>query len=126
MYALREDLVVENKIVGIFQQGKVQQNLGTEGAVTRVVFGKLDAQKQILKRSQEPVRDVFIERHSAAKRLASDNSRAKHHVVDVMGHHAGHSGDQQRSVLVIRMQHDYYVRARGQSFAITSLLVAAV
>src|SRR5438132_1525165 len=71
MNALRENLVVENKIIGIFEQRKIQQYLGAEGAVPGVVFGELDSQEKILESSQEAVGDVFVERHTAAKRLAS-------------------------------------------------------
>jgi len=45
MDALREHLIVEDEIVGIFQQRKVQQDFGAEGTVSRVVFGELDPQE---------------------------------------------------------------------------------
>ncbi len=94
--------------------------------VSRVVFGKLHAEKEILERCQQPVRNVFVERHAAAQRRPADDARSQYHVIDFIRHHAGHGRDEQRSVLVIRVKHDDYIGARGEGFAVAGLLIASI
>src|SRR5450755_1138695 len=78
MRTLREHLIVKDKVIGILEQGQLGQHFAAEGAVAGVVFGKLDSQKQILKRSEEAVGDVLVERHAAMQCLPSQNARAQH------------------------------------------------
>ena len=126
VHALRQHLVVEDEVVGVFEQRQIQSGLAAEGAIAGVILRELDPQKQILKRGQKAVGDVFVERHAAAQRLPADDARSQHHVVNPIGHHAGHGRHQQRRVLIVGMHHDDHVRARGQRLAIAGLLVASV
>ncbi len=91
-----------------------------------MIFGELDAQEQIFKGGQQAVGYVFVEGHAATQGCASDNSGAEDYVVDSVGDHAGHGRDQERRVLVVGVDHDDYVGAGGQGFAITGLLVPSV
>src|SRR5690242_19984993 len=124
--ALRQHLVVEDKIVGVFQQRQLLQNPAAEGAIAGVVFGKLGAQKPVLHQGQAAVGNVLVNGHAAAQRAAAQNAGAQHHVIDSVGHHTGHGGYQQRRVLVIGVHHDDHIGARVQSFAVAGLLVAPV
>jgi len=124
--ALGEHLVVENEVVAVFAQGKARQDFAAEGAVAGVVFGELDAEEEIFKRGEQAVGDVFVERHAAAKGGASDDAGAEDNIVNAVGDHAGHGGDEQGRVLVIGVKHDDDVGAGGEGLAITGLLVPSV
>ena len=50
----------------------------------------------------------------------------EHHVIHVICDHARHGHNEARRILIVRMNHDYHVGARGQRFAIARLLVAPV
>src|SRR5215467_9422377 len=63
--ALRQHLVVEHEVIGIFQQRQLGENFAAEGAVTGVIFRKLHAQEQIFEGRKESVRYIFIEWHAA-------------------------------------------------------------
>src|SRR5207245_10645308 len=78
--ALRQHLVVENKIIGIFQQRQLGEHLAAESAVAGVILGKLCTEKQILEGSQQTISHVLIKRHAAAQRLSSDNAGAQHDI----------------------------------------------
>src|SRR6185436_2235810 len=80
--ALREHLIVENKIVGVFKQGKLHQDLTAESSIAGVVFRNLDAQKQVFKGSQQAVENILVKRHPAAQCLPSNDSRPEHNIVD--------------------------------------------
>ena len=43
--ALRQHLIIEDEVVGIFEQRKIGENFAAEGAVSGVVLGKLYAEK---------------------------------------------------------------------------------
>src|SRR5262249_19181913 len=101
VYALCQHLVIENEVVRILEQRQFCQYLAAEGAITGVVFKKVYPQKKILKRGEQAVRDVLIKRHPPAQRPPAADPGSQHHIVDSVGNHARHSGDQQRSVLVI-------------------------
>src|SRR5437588_1178642 len=58
VHALREHLVIEHEIVGIFEERKLGEHLAAKGTIASVVFGKLYPEKQIFKSSQQAVRDV--------------------------------------------------------------------
>src|SRR6266702_2695629 len=45
VHALSQHLIVEDEVVGVFEQRQVSQYLAAEGAVSGVVFGKLHAEK---------------------------------------------------------------------------------
>ena len=51
---------------------------------------------------------------------------AKNHVINAAGDHARHGRNQQRSVLIIGMNHDHDVGAGGKSLAVAGLLVASI
>ena len=123
---MRQHLVIEDEVVAIFRQWQPRENFPAERAIARVIFGKLDPQEKIFKRSQQAVGDVFVNRHAPAQSRPADDARAQHHIVDAVGDHARQRRNQQRRVLIIRMHHDHDVRARRQSFAVASLLVAPV
>src|ERR1700722_2760897 len=74
IYALRQHLVVEYKVVRVFQQGELYQDFATEGTIAGVIFGQLDPQKHILERGEKPVRDIFIEWHASMQRLSADDA----------------------------------------------------
>ena len=91
---MRQHLVVENKIIGIFQQRQLGEYLAAEGAVAGVIFGKLGPEKQILERGQQAVGNVLVKRHTATQRVSADNAGAQHDIVNVIRHHAGHGCNQ--------------------------------
>src|SRR5579863_9510751 len=126
MHALCEHLIVEDKIVGILEQGQLHQDLAAESAIASVIFGELHPQKQILEGGQQTVGNVFVKWHAPEQRPSADDARTEYNIVNVIGHHAAHRRDQQRRVLIIGVQHDDYVRAGRQRLAIARLLVAAI
>src|ERR1700728_2174006 len=126
VHALGQHLVVEDEVVGVFQQRQFGEYLAAEGAVSRMVLGEFHSQKKILERGKEPVRNVFVNGHAAAQGPAPNDARTQHDVIYIVGDHARHRRNQQRRVLVIGMKHDDDVGAGGQSFAIAGLLVASV
>src|SRR5664279_5458080 len=126
VYTLRQHLVVEHKVRRIFQQRQLGQNFAAERPIAGVILGELYAQEQVLEGRQKAVGDVLVQRHAAMQRLAAYDSRPQHHVVHVIGHHACQGGDEQRRVLIIRVDHDDYVGAGGQGLAVASLLVSAI
>src|SRR5271154_820774 len=65
MDALRQHLVVEDEVVGVFEQGKFGQDFSAEGAISGVIFGELHAQEKILEGSEQAVGNVFIDGHAA-------------------------------------------------------------
>src|SRR5580700_2045098 len=99
--ALGEHLVVENKIIRIFEQGQSEQNIAAEGAIAAVIFGQLHSQEKVLEGGEKAVGDVLPNRHAAVQSLAPDDARAEHNVINVVGDHARHGGYQQRRVLII-------------------------
>ena len=72
--ALRQHLVIKDKVVGIFDQRQFGKDLTAECSIPCVIFGNFDPQKKILKSSQKPIKNVFVERHSPAQRLPPDDS----------------------------------------------------
>src|SRR4029077_2180578 len=118
--------IVEDEVVGVFQQWHFSEYVAAEGAVASVVFRELHSQEKILKRGEHAVGYVFVKRHTAAQRGATDNARAQHNVIYAVRNHAGEGGDQQRRVRIIRVQHDDDIGARGQGFAVAGLLVTAI
>src|SRR5271166_2180946 len=126
VHALGEHLVVENEIVAVFAQRQAGQHLAAEGAVAGVILREFDAQEQIFERGQQAVGDVLVKRHAPEQSGAADNAGPQHDVVNAVGDHAGHRGDQQRRVLIVGVDHDDNVGTGGQSFTVTGLLVAAV
>ena len=85
---------IEDEIIGIFKQWKSGEYVSAEGAVSGVIFGKLYAQKEILKGGEHAVENVFVIRHAAAQGSSANNARAQHHVVYVVSDHACHGGDE--------------------------------
>ena len=71
---LRDHLVVEDEIVRILQQWKCFKKLSRKGPEAGVILGQLHAQKQVLKRSEKTVGNVFVTRHSAL----DGSTRGKH------------------------------------------------
>jgi len=53
MYALREHLAVEDKIIRVFEQRQLLQDAPAERAIAGVIFGKLRAKKKILDRRRK-------------------------------------------------------------------------
>jgi len=49
MYALRQHLVVENKVVAIFAERQVGQDLAAEGAIASVILGEFDPRNKFSK-----------------------------------------------------------------------------
>ncbi len=79
-----------------------------------------------MERGKHAVENILIDRHAALQGAASDNARTQHDVINIESHHAGHSCNQQRRVLIIGVQHDHDVSAFSQGFPIAGLLVASV
>src|SRR5438105_12636014 len=126
VYALRKHLIVEDKVIRVFQKRKLQQNAATEGSIAAVVFRQLDSQKQIFECRKEAVGYIFVEWHTSVQRLSTDNAGTEHDVIDLVSHHTGHRRHQKRRVLIVGMHHNHHVGARSQSLAIARLLVASV
>ena len=113
MHALSEHLVIEHEVVGVFQQRQLSKHFAAEGAVPGVILGELDSQKDVFKCGKKAVGDVFVKRHAAEQGAAANDARSEHNIVYVIGHHTGHGGGQQRSVLVVGMNHNDDVGASG-------------
>ncbi len=62
---LGNHLIVENEVVRILEERQRLKQFARECAEARVVFRKLDSEKDILERGEKAVGDVFIEGHSA-------------------------------------------------------------
>ena len=123
---MRQHLIVENEIVAIFPQRQAGQHLSAESAIAGVILGELDVQEEVFKSGEQAVGDVFVKRHASAQRRASNDAGAEHDVIDAVSDHARHRGYKQRRVLIIGVNHDDNVSARGQSFAVAGLLIAAI
>src|ERR1700730_10979527 len=78
MYALGEHLIVEDEVVGVFEQWQFRKDLAAEGTVSGVVLRQLDAEEKIFKCCEQPVGNIFIQRHTATQGSATDNSRSQH------------------------------------------------
>src|SRR5579859_2991864 len=65
MHALCEHLIVEDEVVGVFEERQFRQNLAAEGTVSRVIFRELHAQKKILEAGEQAVRNVLVDGHAA-------------------------------------------------------------
>src|SRR5581483_1103430 len=52
MHALREHLIVENKVIRVLEQRQLRQNVAAEGAISGVILRQLDPQEEILKRGE--------------------------------------------------------------------------
>src|SRR5580700_8518125 len=76
---LRQHLIVEDEVVGIFDQRQLGQDLTTEAAVAGVVLRELHPQEQVLKRGQQAVEDVLVARHAPTQRSTADDARSKYH-----------------------------------------------
>jgi hypothetical protein len=126
VHALRQHLIIEDKVIGIFEQGQISQHFAAESTVARVVFGKLHAQKNVLERGEQAIGNIFVDWHAAEQGAASYDARSENDIVYVICHHTGHRGDEQRCVLIVRVQHDDDVCARVQRLAIAGHLIAAV
>src|SRR5579859_3185738 len=74
VHALCKHLVIENEVIGIFYQRKFGEYFAAEGAVSGVVLGKLHAKEQILKGGEQPVGDVFVQRHAAQQGAPADDA----------------------------------------------------
>src|SRR5260370_34326564 len=90
MNALREHLAVEDKIIRVFKQRKFFQDSPAERAIAGVIFGQFRAKEKILDRRQTAIGNVFVARHSARQRGSAEYARPQHHIVDIVGKHAGH------------------------------------
>src|SRR6185437_14235346 len=126
IYALGQHLVVENKVIGVFQQRQFRQNTAAESPVAGVVLGKLGLQEPVLHQSEKAVGNVLVTRHSAAQGASAQNARAQHHIVNAISHHAGHGRHQQGRVLIVGVNHDDDVGAGAEGLAVAGLLVAAI
>src|SRR6202140_3503 len=126
VHALGQHLIVEDEVVGIFQQRQVGEHFAAEGAVSGVVLGKLYSQKKILEGGKQPVGNVFVDGHAAEQSAAADDARSQHDVINIVSDHARHGGDQQRRVLIVGVEHDDDVGARREGLAVAGLLVASV
>src|SRR5208337_2138922 len=124
--ALGEHLVVEDEIVAILPQRQAGEHVAAESAITGVILRQLDVQEQVLKSGEQAVGDVLVKRHASAQRSAAEDAGTENDVIHAVSDHARHGGYQQRRVLIIGMNHDDHVGAGGQSFAVASLLIAAV
>ena len=73
-HGLGEHLVIEHEIVGVSAKGQRFEHLARKGPVTGVVFRQLAAEHHVLKGGQQPVADVFVERHAAAAGGVAQNA----------------------------------------------------
>jgi hypothetical protein len=65
---LREELVVENKVVRIGIVVDALQYFAIVSSVTGMIFRQLLVHQNILRQRQETVRDVFVHGHAAFER----------------------------------------------------------
>ena len=63
---LRQHLVVEHKVVGVFVKGKPTQQVSGKRAVPRMVLGEFGAHQHIARKRQETIANVTPPRHPAA------------------------------------------------------------
>src|SRR5215468_7965199 len=61
---LRDDLLIEDEAIGIHAEIHSLQNFATKSPVTRVIFGMIQAEYQILQVCQETIADILPPRHS--------------------------------------------------------------
>src|ERR1700676_4842496 len=81
VHALGQHLIVEDEVVGIFQQRQVGEHFAAEGAVSGVVLGKLYSEKKILEGGKQAVGNVFVDGHAAEQGAAPDDPRSQHDVI---------------------------------------------
>ena len=125
---LRQDLRVEDEIVVVQLERDGEQDAAGRTRDSRCGhLGQLAPKHQILKERQRAIDHVFEDRHAARQRLAAENPRAEHRVVDAEADRRSDRDHQARVVLVVRMQHHDHVRARSiQRHPVAGLLVAAI
>jgi hypothetical protein len=68
---LSENLIIENKIVGVRFEGQLFEKRSRISPIPGVVFREFRAKKNIFDQREKAVRDVFPPRHSSAQRAAS-------------------------------------------------------
>src|SRR5258708_16956275 len=73
-HALRQHLIVKEKIVRVLQQRKIPEHRAAERPVSRVIFRQLHAQTSVFEKRQEAVSDVLPCPHAALRRRTSQNS----------------------------------------------------
>src|SRR5207302_10369894 len=69
---------------------------------------------------------VFVDGLATTQRYPSDNACSQGYVVNVVCHHDGDGGNEERRVLIVGMQHDHDIGARSQRLPIARLLVSSV
>src|SRR6202795_1569256 len=67
--ALRQHLIVKEKIVRVLQQRKILEHRAAERPVSRVIFRQLRAQTSVLEKRQEAVGNILPRRHATLARL---------------------------------------------------------
>src|SRR5690348_13390698 len=71
---LCQHFIIEDEIIGIFEQRQRQQDFAAERAIPGVVFRKLGAEQHVFKRGEQAIRYVLVQRHAAAKGAATEDS----------------------------------------------------
>src|SRR5277367_4091570 len=123
---LGDHLIIEDEVIGVFEQRESLEYIARKGAEAGVVFRELDSEEEVLEGRKKTVGDVFVARHATFESSAADDAGAKYDVVDSAGDHIGHGGDEGGIVLVVRMDHDDDVGASGEGFTVAGLLIASV
>ena len=78
-HGLRDHLIVEDEVVGVFENGKSLEQFAGKCTETGMVFRQLYAEEQVLECGQKAVGDVLVERHSAPQRAAAKDARREDH-----------------------------------------------
>jgi len=79
-----------------------------------------------LDRGEGAVGEEFVKGHAAGEGGAIEHAGAEDKVVDAVGDHGGHGGDEEGRILVVGVDHDDDVGVAGEGLGVAGLLVGAV
>src|SRR5215471_16211266 len=94
--SLGEHFIIEDKVIGVRVQRQRLQYFSIKRTITGVIFGELVVQQEILDQRQYTIRDVLVQRHSAAQGTNAENARTKRYIVFAGRNEAGKRSDQSR------------------------------
>ncbi len=126
MLQLGQNFVVENEIIRILVIIDRFEGFPAVCAVTGVVFGEFLSEQDVLDQRQNPIRHIFIDRHSACNRILCQDSRRQAHIIHAGGDHRGHGRHEFGLILVIGMQHHHNIRPARQRDVVTTFLIRAI
>ena len=123
---LRDELVVEDEIVGEPIELHFFEQRARIGAITGVIFRQLRSHQNVLRDSQEPIGDVLPPGHAAAQCEPTQDARSHHKIVELVRDHAGQGRYQLRSILIVGVDHNHDICAAFERQPVAGFLIATV